>query len=125
ILPEPSQDLARRSSLNIWHDVVVKISCKDEGLLLTVGAVTRNRFPSLKIWQDNKPKLEFPQGAFSDLWQPDPKGSLLRSAMSKATLSEPRIVLVLVIAMTSTSCGNQMSDYINTVRSGLTGSRCR
>jgi hypothetical protein len=70
---EPSfQWVALRSSLNIWNQVDVQLSASGGTASCTVVSFLGSAFPSRKLWINSVLVASFGQGAFSDLWQPDP-----------------------------------------------------
>lgn len=60
-----------RTSVNIWHEVTIIISCKDGKPSFEEGGVRVSKFPSFRLWKDGGIKKYIPQGALSDLWQAD------------------------------------------------------
>jgi hypothetical protein len=70
-IAEPGfQLVAKRSSINIWHEVTVKVSCKAGKALFEIEKFAVSSFPSHRLWQDGVLKKDLSQGALSDLWQP-------------------------------------------------------
>jgi len=70
---EPGMQLvARRSSVNIWHEVTVKVSCKAGKASFKIEKFAVSSFPSHRLWQDGVLKFDLTQGAISELWQADP-----------------------------------------------------
>jgi RHS repeat-associated protein len=71
-IAEPGFQLAaKRSSINIWHEVTVKVSCNGGKPSFEIENFTGSSFPSHRLWQDGVLKKNLFQGLFSDLWQPD------------------------------------------------------
>ena len=69
------QLVARRTSVNIWHDITVLVSCQMGKPAFAIDSVKHSSFPSLRVWQACELKVDRPQGAFSGLWQSDPNNS--------------------------------------------------
>jgi hypothetical protein len=70
VLAEPGmQWVAFRTSVNIWHEGKVKITCSGGNPILTVLGFRGSRYPSRQLWKDGRLIRDVPQGALSDLWQ--------------------------------------------------------
>jgi hypothetical protein len=73
LLAEPGmQWVASRTSVHIWHRPKIQFSCVgDEGYIQVLG-FKGSLFPSRRLWVNGVLKEDIDQGAFSDLWDPDP-----------------------------------------------------
>ncbi len=70
LLVEPGmQWVALRTSVNIWHEGKVRISCNGSKPIFTAMGFRGSRYPSRRLWQDGgKPIVDRPQGPLSSLW---------------------------------------------------------
>jgi RHS repeat-associated protein len=62
-----------RTSVNIWHDVTIKVSCDGDTPRFDIGAVSVSGFPSFRLWKDGSQALSINQGPLSNLWKADPR----------------------------------------------------
>ena len=70
LLAEPGmQWVALRTSVNIWHEGRVRITCSSGNPIFTVLGFRGSRYPSRRLWQDGVLIRNVGQGSFSDLWQ--------------------------------------------------------
>ena len=69
LLAEPGmQWIAFRTSVNIWHEGKVKITCNGGKPIFTVLGFRGSRYPSRRLWEDGTLIRDVAQGSFSDLW---------------------------------------------------------
>lgn len=70
LLAEPGmQWIAFRTSVNIWHEVKVKITCNKGKPVFRVLSFRGSRYPSRRLWKNGTLIRDVPQGSFSDLWR--------------------------------------------------------
>jgi RHS repeat-associated protein len=70
LLVEPGmQWVALRTSVNIWHEGKVKITCSGGKPIFTLLSFRGSRYPSRRLWEDGALIRNVRQGSFSDLWQ--------------------------------------------------------
>ena len=70
LIVEPGmQWVGLRTSINIWHEGKVKITCSDGKPIFTVLSFRGSRYPSRRLWEDGVLIRNVRQGSFSDLWR--------------------------------------------------------
>ena len=70
LLAEPGmQWVALRTSVNIWHEGKVTITCSSGKPVFTVLSFRGSKYPSRRLWEDGVRIKNIRQGSFSDLWQ--------------------------------------------------------
>ncbi|MCA9091478.1 MAG: RHS repeat protein, partial [Planctomycetaceae bacterium] len=73
-LVEPGmQWVAARTSVNIWHAPEIELSCKDGQGHYSVVGFNGSKFPSRRLWINGNLEAWAKQGAFADLWWPNPQ----------------------------------------------------
>lgn len=69
-LVEPGmQWVALRTSVNIWHEGKIRITCNGGNPVFTLSSFRGSRFPSRRLWEDGVLVRDIRQGSFSDLWR--------------------------------------------------------
>jgi hypothetical protein len=70
---EPLFDaICRRSCVFIWHQVKGTVDCSSGVPVFTSLVIEGSRFPSHRLWLDDKEVFNVPQGPFSNLWNEEP-----------------------------------------------------
>jgi hypothetical protein len=70
---EPAFDaICRRSCVYIWHQVKGTVDCSSGVPVFTSLVIEGSRFPSHRLWLDDKQVSNVPQGPFSALWDEVP-----------------------------------------------------
>jgi hypothetical protein len=63
------QWVALRTSVNIWHEGKVNITCNSGKPIFTVLSFRGSAYPSRRLWEDGVRIRNVVQGSFSSLWQ--------------------------------------------------------
>jgi hypothetical protein len=67
---EPAmQNIKQSTSKNIWHDVTVKVYCKNSKGYFDITHFSGSKFPSHVLYVNGSRKKDQAQGQFENLWK--------------------------------------------------------